>query len=348
MSAEYAFPVGRKGEKWAGEDVPKWLALERSYGVVGAVKREYKDEVISKIESLGAAGSVEVETYGELSYTPGRYPLFAAKTKGWDASKPYVLVTGGVHGYETSGVQGALLFLETAAAKYAATFNILVLPCISPWGYETINRWNKIAVDPNRSFVENSPAEESGAAMAFIAGLGVESWVAHIDLHETTDTDESEFRPAKSARDGEAYIEDSIPDGFYLVGDTDNPQHAWHTAIIDEVRKVTHIAPPDASGNIIGEKITQEGVITYPTKSLGLCSSTRDGQVRDDHRSLPGLTEGQRRDLQQGAGGGRQGGAGSHHGGGGACRRAGGTLMLACLRAGARRPTDRPTDRPRP
>ena len=45
-----------------------------------------------------------------------------------------------------------------------------------------------------------------------------------LDCHETTDTDESEFRPAKAARDGEAYEPDTIPDGFYLVGNSDSPQ----------------------------------------------------------------------------------------------------------------------------
>jgi hypothetical protein len=48
-------------------------------------------------------------------------------------------VTGGVHGYETSGVEGALLFLETKAEAYSKDFNILVAPCISPWGYERIH-----------------------------------------------------------------------------------------------------------------------------------------------------------------------------------------------------------------
>ena len=39
---------------------------------------------------------------------PERYPLFAVKTRGWVDGRPLVLVTGGVHGYEPSGVQGAL------------------------------------------------------------------------------------------------------------------------------------------------------------------------------------------------------------------------------------------------
>ena len=101
-------------------------------------------------------------------------------------------MTGGVHGYETSGVQGALLFLQavhmqytcrahavhmqyacgaharhmhctcreyavsvharvslqTVGAAYGAVFNLLVVPCVSPWGYETVQRWNAQVVRP--------------------------------------------------------------------------------------------------------------------------------------------------------------------------------------------------------
>ena len=35
---------------------------------------------------------------------------------------------------------------------------------------------------------------------------------------------------------------------------------------------MTHIAPPDGAGNIIGEPVAQEGVINYPFASLGLCA----------------------------------------------------------------------------
>jgi len=69
-----------------------------------------------------------------------------------------------VHGYETSGVQGALLFLQSAAAAYSESFNLLVVPCVSPWGYETIQRWNAQAVDPNRSF---NPQGEVVAGRSF-------------------------------------------------------------------------------------------------------------------------------------------------------------------------------------
>jgi len=95
----------------------------------------------------------------------------------------------------------------------------------------------------------------------------------HIDLHETTDTDESEFRPALAARDGKPFEPGEIPDGFYLVDDSENRQPAFQQAVIAEVEKVTHIAPADAHGQIIGSPVVAHGVIEYPLKALGLCAS---------------------------------------------------------------------------
>ena len=147
-----------------------------------------------------------------------------------------------------------------------------MVPCVSPWAWERIQRWNHDAVDPNRSFRTPSPAPESAALMALVAPLHGQ-FAAHIDLHETTDSDESEFRPAKAARDGEAFEPCTIPDGFYLVDDTEHPQPAFQQAIIDAVQRVTHIAPADAQGGIIGTPLAAHGVIRYPLRELGLCTS---------------------------------------------------------------------------
>ena len=65
-------------------------------------------------------------------------------------------------------------------------------------------------------------------------------FIAHFDLHETTDTDASEFTPAKAARDGAVYKPEEIPDGFYLVADCLNPQALWHRAMIEAVQKVSN------------------------------------------------------------------------------------------------------------
>ena len=164
--------------------------------------------------------------------------------------------------------------------EYAVHFNIVVCPCISPWAYETINRWNPKAIDPNRNFVSNSTCEESAAVMAFVKTFETEhncKIFAHFDLHETTDTDNSTFRPLLAARDGnEPSAWTVIPDGFYLVSHTQKQVPEFQRAVIQGVEAVTHIAPPDADGTIIGVTISQPGVIDYDATALGLCMGFTD------------------------------------------------------------------------
>jgi hypothetical protein len=224
---------------------------------------------VTRIERLGAR--FDLQEYGALDYPPDRYRQLALRSRGWLPDLPVVFLTGGVHGYETSGVHGALQFLEQRAADYATRINLLAVPCVSPWGYERIHRWNASAIDPNRSFKEGSSVPEAAALMRLIAPLRGR-FLLHVDLHETTDSDESEFRPALAARDGKPSEPGLIPDGFYLVDDRENPQPAFQRAIIEAVAKVTHIAPPDDKNEIIGCTVVAPGIIEYPLRELGLCA----------------------------------------------------------------------------
>jgi hypothetical protein len=255
-------PIGTPGVPWGAAERAQWLSSQ-------VRRRSYNDEVVRAIQRL--SDRFDVEVYGQLHYEPDQYQLFAVRSRGWRDDRPIALVTGGVHGYETSGVLGALQFLESRAADYANKINLLVAPCVSPWAYERIQRWNANAIDPNRSFRENSPAEESAALLRLIRPL-LGRFLLHVDLHETTDTDESEFRPMLAARDGKPFEPDKIPDGFYLVDDTGNPQPAFQQAIIDAVSKVTHIAPSDEKGQIIGSDVVAPGIIQYALRPLGLCA----------------------------------------------------------------------------
>ncbi|RRU06833.1 M14 family metallocarboxypeptidase [Stenotrophomonas sp. 278] len=263
MTLSRFYPIGTPGQAWGAEEKAQWRAGQPK-------QRSYADEVVSKVQALST--DFDVVPYGELDYAPDQYTLFALRSRDWNSGLPSVLVTGGVHGYETSGVEGALQFLAQRAKDYAGKANILVAPCVNPWGFERINRWNALAIDPNRSFVTDSPAAESAALMALVAPLR-DGMVLHIDLHETTDSDETEFRPALAARDGKPFEPGGIPDGFYLVDDTENPQPAFQQAVNAEVEKVTHIAPADEKGEIIGSPVVAPGVIEYPLKRLGLCAS---------------------------------------------------------------------------
>ncbi|GAA0708530.1 M14 family metallocarboxypeptidase [Dokdonella soli] len=262
MTTPAPYPIGSPGRPWGEAEVAAWLSRQTR-------QRNYAADVLSVIERLHTR--FDVVEYGRLDYHPDAYPLFAIRSRDWRDELPCALVTGGVHGYETSGVRGALQFVDEHASRYEGRVNLLVAPCVSPWAYERIHRWNMHAVDPNRSFRENSPAQESAALMRLVAPLR-DRVIVHIDLHETTDTDESEFRPALAARDGKAFEPGEIPDGFYLVDDTENPQPEFQQAVIAAVANVTHIAQADRNGEIIGSPVVAPGVIHYPFKQLGLCA----------------------------------------------------------------------------
>lgn len=262
MSHSHFYPVGTAGLAWGPAELAQWRSRQ-------VRQRSYADDVLSSIERLSER--FDVSSYGEVAYADERFPLLAIRNRNWHPDLPTVLVTGGVHGYETSGVHGALRFVAEHAHAYAGRVNLLVVPCVSPWAYEHIQRWNFDALDPNRSFREASPAQESAALMQLVAPLRGQ-FVAHIDLHETTDTDDSEYRPAVAARDGKPFEPCTIPDGFYLVDDAANPQPAFQQAMIQAVARVTHIAPADDRGGIIGSPLVAQGVIQYAMKELGLCA----------------------------------------------------------------------------
>jgi hypothetical protein len=250
MSTPY--PIGTPGRPWTAADVAAWRAQQTPV-------RSYAADVLTVVERL--RGRYDVEQYG----TVGDHPLFALRSRDWRAELPTALVTGGVHGYETSGVLGAL---EFAGSYTGSGINLLVAPCVSPWAYERVQRWNADAVDPNRSFRKARPAPEAGA----LTSLLDTPVLVHIDLHETTDTDESQFRPTLAARDGVEFVPGHIPDGFYLVDDAADPQPEFQQAVLAAVAQVTHIAPADERGEIIGSPVVAPGVIEYAFAELGLCA----------------------------------------------------------------------------
>lgn len=259
----HTYPIGTPGQPWGDTEIAAWRARV-------VKQRRYADDVLAAVEPMRA--DFDVSEYGALVYDGERFPLMAVRSRGWRESLPTLVVTGGVHGYETSGVLGALQFLREHGLETAGRANLLVVPCVSPWAWERIQRWNRDALDPNRNFRAGSPAGESAALVSLLAPLRGRV-LMHIDLHETTDSDEAEFRPALAARDGVPFEPDVVPDGFYLVDDADQPQPEFQRAVIDAVAQVTHIAPPDAHGHIIGCPLQSPGVISFAVSKKGLCAA---------------------------------------------------------------------------
>lgn len=123
MQTNSFYAIGTPGIAWGDHERALWLARQTKL-------RSYADDVVSVIDSL--ATRFAVVPYGELRYGNDHYQQLALKSLQWNHQLPTVLVTGGVHGYETSGVHGALAFLQQRAEQYAGRVNLLVVPCVSP------------------------------------------------------------------------------------------------------------------------------------------------------------------------------------------------------------------------
>src|SRR5262245_1325555 len=93
------YPIGTPGVAWGEAERAEWLSRQ-------ARQRSYAHDVQAAVERLSAR--FDVVEYGRLDYPPDHYDLLALRNRNWREDRPLVLVTGGVHGYETSGVHGAL------------------------------------------------------------------------------------------------------------------------------------------------------------------------------------------------------------------------------------------------
>ena len=83
-----------------------------------------------------------------------------------------------------------------------------------------------------------------------------------------------------------------------------NPQPAFQQAIIAAVARVTHIAPADDNGEIIGSPVVAPGVIRYPVKQLGLCAGITNARfttTTEVYPDSPRATPAQCNDAQAAA-----------------------------------------------
>lgn len=255
--------MDKMSSAWTEEDKRKWCFNENAKPLV----RSYHDDVLMFLDSLKAKNGdhIHVIEYGLLRYDNYTYPMKLLQIGAWDHDKPCVFVQGGTHGYEPSGVAAALKFAEDAK-KYVNHFNILIAPCTSPWSYETDNRWNPQARDPNRAFVDNTDVPEARLLMDFMdqeyAKAMKKGFLVHFSLHEALFERDEVLERNRALRDGTVFDKSiPIPDGFFLIADTYRNDPALEKAIIDGVRKVTHIAVANSEGKVYGQPIQQEGVI---------------------------------------------------------------------------------------
>ncbi len=96
-----------------------------------------------------------------------------------------VLLSAGIHGDELAGVEALCEWLESRAhVKFLQQWNITILPCINPWGYEYGTRENEEGHDLNREFNSSHPPQE----VLFVQSVLQQRFDLSLELHADEDS----------------------------------------------------------------------------------------------------------------------------------------------------------------
>jgi hypothetical protein len=225
---------------WSTRQKLEWRdAMQRK------AKRNYGQDIVSRLRRL-PANTHTIEKYGSLRFNSARYPLFNVTIGDLKNGRPNVLITGGVHGYEPSGIEACLKFIEHDAPDLTNAFNFVVYPCISPWAYEYDHRWNAYAEDPNRNFSRDSGIVQIDECTHFMNAI--------------------EGHGSRFGTELEEYWQ-SVPQGAYLMMTKPTSSCLGHRAkfassIMHSIGQVSPIAPEE---NLLGYH-NNNGVIWAPNK----------------------------------------------------------------------------------
>ena len=115
-------------------------------------------------------------------------------TNLWQDSmnNPILAITAGMHGNEKAPCWGTALAIkeivestEQFATFLKTNFEIRIIPCLNPWGFENVNRRNANNVDINRDFGATTKQAETTAYINWILGIADRTALA-LDCHGTT------------------------------------------------------------------------------------------------------------------------------------------------------------------
>jgi len=211
------------------------------------------NSVINRLKNISIyPGSVEtIKTY---ETSAGFYPLIKIVLGKGNSLR--VLISAGIHGDEPGGVESILSFLRNKEyLDYVNEWEITLLPCINPYGYEFGTRANHQGNDLNRLFmVKDPPLEVSFAQSILDIGFNL-----IIDLHE-----------------------DNESQGYYLYQNGLSKKHErMGLEILNSLDGImpinleTEIAGSKACQGIIGKELEISSMDWWPMALYGLSKGTQ-------------------------------------------------------------------------
>lgn len=167
--------------------------------------------------------------------TPERQSYALLKIVLGSGNPQRALITAGIHGDEPIGVEALCTFLDKGLYRsWAHQWELTVLPCVNPWGYEHRRRTDQDGRDLNREFKSKHPPSE----VRFLQSLDFGRYELSLDLHDDVDSA-----------------------GYYLYQTLNSDEEAKASAFI--LDRVSRVMPINRDSAIEGRSV-RHGVIRRP------------------------------------------------------------------------------------
>lgn len=124
------------------------------------------------------------------------YEIYFAETKRPAAGRPWVYLSAGIHGDEPASTEGLLEWAASETSS-AGDCNLLIFPCLNPWGLVNNTRTDEDGRDLNRTYHEDI-VPQTAAHRALLAGRHFD---LAIMLHEDYDANGIYIYEIKTGRD---------------------------------------------------------------------------------------------------------------------------------------------------
>ncbi|MCH7622916.1 MAG: M14 family metallocarboxypeptidase [Nitrospinae bacterium] len=143
--------------------------------------RKYS-EILSRLKS-SFDGSENCVSLGEISDSSLSHSIERIVLGRGNGKR--VLISAGIHGDEPAGVETVCSFIERKEyLRFVQEWEITLVPCINPFGYEANTRSNHEGVDLNRKFKSPSPPREVVLAQKLFDS----KFDLTLELHEDVDS----------------------------------------------------------------------------------------------------------------------------------------------------------------
>ena len=144
--------------------------------------RDYS-KLMERLQKSWGSTMIPILTLGEISATKEVYPLFKVVLGKGNSRR--ALISAGIHGDEPAGVEAIIEILESKRySKFIHDWEITLLPCLNPWGYEYDIRENHEKKDLNREFKSSPPPQE----VKLVQSVLNDPFDLSLELHEDVES----------------------------------------------------------------------------------------------------------------------------------------------------------------